>query len=421
MSRMKSIGKGRELEARIQRLFMCQGAFAERGLFVRTRRASSRLVTDIDVIAHDYNINFHHRKIYAECKGGKNVSTLDRVVWVRGVMNVVGAEFGYLVVDVCDADSAAFARAHGVEVLQGAGLLALEEALGIGDSFWPGRTNLIFHDAVEKGIEKALTSTDKGEFITWLRAAADVWREASALALSYGRLNALLGLLGTSRGFSGKMALRAEERILMGYAVGALLVRLSQYILFAASDTLSMTRTEREEYLRERLTAGTIDIGQARLLLDSALHLAKSTLEEQGITPPPNWEADHLLRSPAYAVPFAQVVERVIGDGHRARILPLSMELRLFGYAGAARDSAGLLRRFEYAVPLTGLIRALAVQSLGVPEEFTNGVASLSREVTDTQGGASKSSPAVLFGPAPPDEQDVGPKPSPGSASPSSA
>src|SRR5688572_23862871 len=117
MAKSRRIETGAALEARVQRLFMCQGAFAERGLFIRAARGESRLVTDIDVISHDYNINFHHRRIYAECKGGQNIATLDRVVWIRGLKEMVGAEFAYLVLDHCDPNSTQFARSHGVEIL----------------------------------------------------------------------------------------------------------------------------------------------------------------------------------------------------------------------------------------------------------------------------------------------------------------
>src|SRR3954469_3514174 len=102
--------KGTNLEARVQRLFMCQGAFAERGLFVRASRGESKLVTDIDVVAHDYSINFHHRRIYAECKGGKHKSSLDRSVWIRGIKEAISADFAYLVIERCDASTMQFAK-----------------------------------------------------------------------------------------------------------------------------------------------------------------------------------------------------------------------------------------------------------------------------------------------------------------------
>jgi hypothetical protein len=91
MAKKSTIETGVALEARIQRLLMCQGAFAERALMLRPAKGAANLVTDVDVFAHDYSINFHHTRIYVECKGGRNVSTLDRVVWVREMMSVLAA------------------------------------------------------------------------------------------------------------------------------------------------------------------------------------------------------------------------------------------------------------------------------------------------------------------------------------------
>jgi hypothetical protein len=198
-------------------------------------------------------------------------------------------------------------------------------------------------------------------------------REAASIDLSYGRLNALLRTVAEGCAVTRPGVLLSGHAIHAEYAIAALLVRLSQYVLFAAADTLGMTRTERESYLCMRLTAGSLTPDQFRATLSSALGLAKSRLEEKGVEPPATWTVDHMSVAPAHAKPFAQVVERVIGDGHRARILPLAMELRLFGFSGNEKASGGLLRQVNYAMPMTGLVRGLAMQSLGLPEEYASG------------------------------------------------
>lgn len=373
MAARSRVDQGKPFEARIQRLFMCQGAYAERDLLVRTVRGSSRLATDVDVVAHDYNINFHHRRIYAECKGAQKPSTLNRVIWVRGLMNVIGAEFGYLIVDHCDPDSVAFARSHRVHVLQKNGLEALETALGIGDQFWPGRANLAMYMPLEHCVEELTRERDPDGFTQWLCEARQVWREASALAFSYSGLNAILRILAESRDLARSPELASERRTALRYALAALLVRLSQYVLFAAADTLGMTTTERESYIAERMIAGEMGVERSRRVLGSALKLAEAKLAEEGISGPVNWDVDRLLVAPTYCKPFAEVTGRVIADGHRARILPLAMELRLFGFGGDEGKSGGLVKRARFGLELTGLIRGFAVQSFDLPEEMLDG------------------------------------------------
>jgi hypothetical protein len=115
--------------------------------------------------------------------------------------------------------------------------------------------------------------------------------------------------------------------------------------------------------------------------MHGALNLARAKLKEHGIEAPPNWDAEHLVTAPSYARAFAEVVERVVADGHRARMLPLAMELRLFGFAGDERGSSGLIKRVDYALPLTGLIRGFAVQSLGLPESWAQGPVAFLKDV----------------------------------------
>lgn len=154
-----------------------------------------------------------------------------------------------------------------------------------------------------------------------------------------------------------------------------------------------MTKTEREDFITERLASGSLGFEQTRRVMRGALDLAKAKLSEHGIDSPPNWDAEHLVIAPSYARSFAEVVGRVVADGHRARLLPLTLELRLFGYAGDERGSSGLIKRVGYALPLTGLVRGFVVQSLAVPDGWTHGPASSLKKVkTITENGAADTS-----------------------------
>ena len=169
------------------------------------------MVTDVDVVAHDYNLNFYHRRLYAECKGGRNKSVLDRVVWVRGVKEMIGADHPHLVIDHCDPVSVQFARTLGVEILQAAGLNALESALRIGPTFWPGRANLAAYQPVEASIKRIVDRSTAGDLSEWLAQASEIWRDASALALSYGKLNSLLGAIESCSAVAAKSSPDAAE------------------------------------------------------------------------------------------------------------------------------------------------------------------------------------------------------------------
>ena len=72
---------GAGLEARVQRLFLAQGVFAERHLFPTASPDHRMLATDIDVLISEYVSGFHVTRRHAECKGGKT-RLLDRILWL---------------------------------------------------------------------------------------------------------------------------------------------------------------------------------------------------------------------------------------------------------------------------------------------------------------------------------------------------
>jgi hypothetical protein len=385
---------GSALEARVQRLFMCQGAYAERDLFMRAGPGESKMVTDIDVVAHEYSVNFQHRRTYAECKGGKNKSALDRVIWIRGVKEVIAADNAYLVLDHCDPSTVRFARSQSIDILQASSLETLEEALRISPDFWPGRCNLRSYSTIGTYFKKLPARPAPESVESWLKRAQEVWLESSALTFTYGRLNALLGMLKECEDLPVDPAFRPHDSTAVVYAASALLVRLSQYVLFIASDTLAMTQAERVEYLSDRLVSGSLDIGQSRQILRSALHMVNAQLSVAGLQAPASWNIDSMLTPPSYTRPLATVVDRVIRDGHKSAMLPLAMELRMFGYIGEEQAGGTLLSRARYAFETAGLVIAFARQSLGVPELLTSGVASVVDEISLLK--SKSSTPATI-------------------------
>lgn len=371
------IEMGPALEARVQRLFMCQGAFAERGLFMRAAAGDAKMVTDIDVVAHDYSINFDHRRLYAECKGGKNASALDRVIWVRGIKEVIEADNAHLVIDHCDLSTARFARSQGIEILQAASIIALEEALRISKDFWPGRSNLRAYAPLEALLKKGPSRPPVESVASWVNRSTEIWRESSALTFSYGRLNALLGLLEECNALPLEPSTRPEDFKVASFSVAALLVRLSQYILFIAADTLAMSARDRLDYLSERLVSGGLDIGQSRQILQGALQMVNAQLQMAGIDVPAGWNIDNMLTPPPYTRPLAAVVERVISDGHRAVMLPLAMEVRQFGFDGQEDGGGNLVNRARFGNDMASLVIGFVRQSLDVPENLTFGMTPL--------------------------------------------
>src|SRR5262249_39658750 len=125
---------------------------------------------------------------------------------------------------------------------------------------------------------------------------------------------------------------------------------------------------------------------------------AVAHLRTHRIEPPATWTVDHMLSAPAYAKPFVNVVERVIANGEQSRLLPLAMELRLFGFAGDERGSGRMVARVRQALAPTGLVIAFARQSLGLPESLGSCLATDVAGVNVVTAGRAGSSVAIVDG-----------------------
>ena len=105
---MKMSEAGAHLEARFQRLYLAQGVFAERSLLPAADTGRRLMATDIDVLISEYSSGFHLTRRHAECKSGRRVRTLDRILWLAGVRTLLGADASYLVLASFDEDANEF-------------------------------------------------------------------------------------------------------------------------------------------------------------------------------------------------------------------------------------------------------------------------------------------------------------------------
>ncbi len=92
--------KGDELEARVAQLWFWEGHFARRGVDLRRHYYPEPLVvTDLDLLAYAFSPMLQMSKTIGEVKTGtgKNApKPLDRIVWLRGLRELVGADHAEL-------------------------------------------------------------------------------------------------------------------------------------------------------------------------------------------------------------------------------------------------------------------------------------------------------------------------------------
>lgn len=96
----EALSKGDHLEARVAQLWFWEGYFARRGIDLRHHYHPEPLVvTDLDLLAYEFSPTLHRAKIIGEVKSGTGKSApkpLDRIVWLRGLLALVGADHAEL-------------------------------------------------------------------------------------------------------------------------------------------------------------------------------------------------------------------------------------------------------------------------------------------------------------------------------------
>ncbi|MGI5324063.1 hypothetical protein [Actinomadura nitritigenes] len=94
---------GTALEVRIARLWFWEGYYSRRGVDLQQYYGEPLAVTDIDLLAYDFGPRLARTKFIGEAKSGtgKNApKPLDRVIWLRGLRELVNANAAELVTAV---------------------------------------------------------------------------------------------------------------------------------------------------------------------------------------------------------------------------------------------------------------------------------------------------------------------------------
>ena len=109
----EQLNKGDEMEMRVARLWFWEGYFSRSGINLkRYYHPEPLLVTDIDLFAYDFGPSLQVNRTIGEVKTGTGRSApkpLDRIIWLRGLKQLVGADHAELV-----SSNAPSSRARGL-------------------------------------------------------------------------------------------------------------------------------------------------------------------------------------------------------------------------------------------------------------------------------------------------------------------
>jgi hypothetical protein len=133
-----AITKGDEMEARVAQLWFWEGQYARRGVDLRRQFYPEPLVvTDLDLLAYDFSPMLERSKTIGEVKTGTGRNApkpLDRIVWLRGLRALVGADHAELTTSTRPSPRAReLARGLGVRAQSEQDIERRETAAGVAE------------------------------------------------------------------------------------------------------------------------------------------------------------------------------------------------------------------------------------------------------------------------------------------------
>ncbi len=357
---------GISLEARVQRLFLAQGIFAERSLFPSADVNHKLMATDIDVLASEYSSGFHLTRRHAECKSGRRVSTLDRVLWLNGVRSLLGADASYLVLASFDEDAADFARSLDVDVMTVKQLETWENALKIPENQWPNRSDFKLIEPIRKRSGDLGKKQDSSKEDRVVRQAIQFVEIDSWRVFSYGRLNRLLRMLKQLSDVSQGAIQKNATSVNIRYSASALLVRLSQYMLAMCHDVSRVPVSDLHSYLLNRLLFGDQDPVRARSLVQDTVAWMSQALKDRGVAIPPEIDSTRLFQTPRHSEGLLSLTQKLLDSPNEAKYLLIAMETEQFGREESTELFPRLRSAWSQGRGLAALVKGFAVASLGI-------------------------------------------------------
>lgn len=385
--------QGVALEARLQRIFLAQGTLAERRLKPSAGGDRRMSATDIDVLISEYSSGFHLTRRHAECKGGK-VAVLDRILWLNGVKTLLGADASYLVLKDVDYDVAQFGRALDVQLLSVKQLQDWEQALKIPEDTWPCRSD---YEAFEVALARwSILSRKKGVDGSWklIREVMAFVEIDSWLFFQYRHLNRLLRYLKRLADEYPKVQSDVDGGLCCRYAIAALLVRLSQYLLAVCHDVMAVAPSDMNTYLMKKLTYGDQDPRHVAAIIEGTVKWVKEALAGRGTALPAEADVERLFARPPHAEEFAELIQRLLLSAGEVTFLPLALEVGQFDnwqrLGGFPRLQAAALAGDS----LAALVKGFLVRALSIPNALMNGLGQDLRAVYKTGAGRKGHAPS---------------------------
>lgn len=354
---------GELFELRVASVLHGEGAFVRRRVNLDQKVGGRVQVTDIDVLAFHFDETIRLRLEAGECKTSEAKSApsaKDRLLWLAGVTQLVGANGGFLATTRrARDDDRHLARSVGLDLVDPRDLDRREAILG-------SRTDVPAHSVNALALERdAAAAATKDEELrrVWSFARSELWLAEPVPALKRA--------LGAMRivGQRWSPALDDQERRVLRWLASETIIGFTLAVTRLAGESYRMPEDVFVKSLSERLAEGLASYTAMREISKQVDTFLVGVLRDAGVDDRNVVGAIGALapRPPNYAEPLTELVQRLAAEPALTCGLPRLTEiyllLELYGGDLDAReaDGARLLRLLEAFIQRQGRL----------PEELT--------------------------------------------------
>ncbi|MEU3525660.1 hypothetical protein AB0E62_17605 [Streptomyces sp. NPDC038707] len=318
---------GELLEARVAQLWFWEGFYSRYGVNLERYYQEPLLVTDLDLFAFDFTPHLAQIKHIGEVKSGTGKSAekpLDRLVWLRGLRELVGADAAELTIAkgvtsrIRQLGRSLDVTAQSVEDFE------RREGNAVGKM-----ANLGAHGVDALTLERDTRDACRGN--ADLDRAFKFLRGEVLFLEPFLAIKQLIDLLqGIGRHWTPRLQ-DGEARAVRWLAAEGVSI-LALKLVAAAATAMTLSRADWDHLVAERLAEGAVPMHQMRKISDAVDKYVAGVLSAVKVAPEVRTEAigAFLPEPPHYAGSLAELCWRFKGDAPVARVFPRQLDLFVF-------------------------------------------------------------------------------------------
>lgn len=269
---MNAMNKGDALEYRGFRLLQKYGYLVRRNYSISTS-AGLHQITDVDILGLKYEVGFTKKVFIIECKNRKRTVPIDRILWLRGLKEIIGAQLASLIVPNVKWDIKDYGYKRGIKVIDFVNFDSLETALNVDKSEFFGLGDYRYYEPLYSQWQSMLSSQNRLHITyNFLSTEARNINPYKGINRLFSEMQWLMSSL------DGSNKARSDFSLFLLYEI---VILMAVYLLQICEYCQILNQSERQEYLNKSLTYVDWNKEKAENLLLSSWKVAARLSKEQ--------------------------------------------------------------------------------------------------------------------------------------------